>query len=54
MKGEIIQTSIIMQNYETMLVIVLGNVKIHVEKSKKSENNSSLTPMTIITDALHG
>ena len=36
-KGEIIQTFIIMHNYETMLVIILGNSNVYVVKSKKSE-----------------
>ena len=40
-KGEIIQTFIIMHNYETMLVIILGNLNVYVVKSKKSENNSA-------------
>ena len=40
-KGEIIQTFIIMHNYETMLVIILGNSNINVVKLKKSENNSA-------------
>ena len=38
-KGEIIQTFVIMHNYETMLVIILGNLNIYVVKSKKSQNN---------------
>ena len=41
MKGEIIQTFIIMHNYETMLVIILGNLNVYVVKSKISENNSA-------------
>ena len=41
MKEEIIQTFIIMHNYETMLVIILGNLNVHIVKSKKSENNSA-------------
>ena len=41
MKGEIIQIFITMHNYETMLVIILGNLKIYVIKLKKSENNSA-------------
>ena len=40
-KGEIIQTFIIMHNYEIMLVIILGNLNIYVVKLKKSENNSA-------------
>ena len=40
-KGKIIQTFIIMHNYETMFVIILGNLNIYVVKSKKSENNNS-------------
>ena len=40
-KGEIIQTFIIMHNYEIMIVIILGNLKIYVVKLKKSENNSA-------------
>ena len=42
-KGEIIQTFIIMHNYETMLVIILGSLNIYVVKLKKSENNSALS-----------
>ena len=41
MKGEIIQNFIIMHNYETMLVIILGNLNICVVMLKKSENNSA-------------
>ena len=41
MKGEIIQTFIITHIYETMLVIILGNLNIYVAKLKKSENNSA-------------
>ena len=41
MKGEIIQTFIIMHNYETMFVIILGNLNIYVVKLTKSENNSA-------------
>ena len=40
-KGEIIQTFIIMHNYETILVIILVNLNIGVVKLKKSENNSA-------------
>ena len=40
-KGEIIQTFIIMHNYETMLVIILGNLNVYLVKSKKFENNSA-------------
>ena len=40
-KGEIIQTFIIMHNCETMLVIILGNLNVYVEKSMKSENKSA-------------
>ena len=40
-KGEIIQTFIIMHNYETMWAIVLGNLNIYVVNSKKSENTSA-------------
>ena len=49
-KGEIIQTFIIMHNYEIMLVIILGNLKIYVVKLKKSENNSA--PSWVWTRAL--
>ena len=49
-KGEIIQTFIIMHNYETMLVITLGNLNVYVVKSKKSENNSA--PSWVRTRAL--
>ena len=48
-KGEIIQTFIIMQN-ETMLVIILGNLNVYVVKSNKSENNSA--PSWVRTRAL--
>ena len=41
-KGEIIQTFIIMHNYETILIIILGNFSIYVVKLKKSENNSAI------------
>ena len=50
MKGEIIQTFIIMQNYETMLVIIFGNLNIYVVKTKESENNSA--PSWVRTRAL--
>ena len=40
-KWEIIQTFIIMPNYETMLVIISGNLNIYVVKLKKFENNSA-------------
>ena len=40
-KGKIIQTIIIIHNYETMLAIILGNLNIYVVKSKKLENNSA-------------
>ena len=50
MKGEIIQTFIIMHNYETILVIILGNLNVYVVKSKKSENNSA--PSWVRTRAL--
>ena len=50
MKEEIIQTFIIMHNYETMLVIILGNLNIYVVKLKKSENNSA--PIWVRTRAL--
>ena len=30
-----------MHNYETMVVIILGNLNVYVVKSKKSENNSA-------------
>ena len=49
-KGEIIQIFIIMHNYETMLVIILGNLNIYVVKLKKSENSSS--PSWVRTRAL--
>ena len=49
-KGEIIQTFIIMHNYETMLVIILGNLNVYIVKSKKSENNSA--PSWVRTRAL--
>ena len=49
-KEEIIQTFIIMHNYETMLVIILGNLNINVVKLKKSENNSA--PSWVRTRAL--
>ena len=49
-KGEIIQTFIIMHYYEIMLVIILGNLNIYVVKSKKSENNSA--PSWVRTRAL--
>ena len=49
-KGEIIQTFIIVHNYETMLVIILGNLNIHIVKLKKSENNSA--PSWVRTRAL--
>ena len=39
-----------MDNYETMLVIILGNLTIYVVKSKKSENNSA--PSCVQTRAL--
>ena len=40
-KGEIIQIFITMHNYETMLVIILGNLnKLCSKKLRKSENNS--------------
>ena len=42
-KREIIQTFIIMHNYKTMLVIILGNLNIYEVKLKKSENNSALS-----------
>ena len=38
--GEIIQTFIIMHNYETMLVIIMGSLNIYVVKLEKFENNS--------------
>ena len=41
MKGEITETFIIMHNYETMLVIILGNLNVYAVKSKKYENNSA-------------
>ena len=47
---KIIQTIIIMHNYETMLAIVLGNLNNYVVKSKKSENNSA--PSWVRTRAL--
>ena len=50
MKGEIIQTFIIMHNYEKMLVIIFGNLNVYVVKSKKSENNSA--PSWVQTRAL--
>ena len=50
MKGEIIQTFIIMHNYETVLVIKLGNLNIYVVKLKKSENDSA--PSWLRTRAL--
>ena len=34
-------TFIIVHNYETMLVIILGNLNIYVVKLKKSQNNSA-------------
>ena len=49
-KGEIIQIFIIMHNYETILVIILGNLNIYVVKLKKSENNS--VPSWVRTRAL--
>ena len=49
-KGEIIQIFIIMHNYETMLVIILGNLNIYVVKLKKSGNNSA--PSWVRTRAL--
>ena len=49
-KGKIIQTFIIMHNYGTMLVIILGDLKIYVVKLKKSENNSA--PSWVGTRAL--
>ena len=49
-KGEIIQTFIIMHNCETMLVIILGNLNIYVVKLKKSKNNS--VPRWVRTHAL--
>ena len=39
-----------MYNYETMLVIILGNLNISVVKSKKSENDSA--PSWVRTHAL--
>ena len=50
MKGEIIQTFIIMHNYKTMLVIILGNLNIYEVKLKNSENNSA--PSWVRTRAL--
>ena len=49
-KGEVIQIFIIMHNYETMLVIILGNLNIYVVKLKKSENDSA--PSWVRTRAL--
>ena len=49
-KGEIIQTFIIMHNYETMFVIILDNLSIYVVKLKESENNSA--PSWVRTRAL--
>ena len=49
-KGENVQTFIIMHNYETMLVIILGNLNIYVVKLQKSENNSA--PSWVRTRAL--
>ena len=49
-KGEIIQTFIIMHIYETMLVIILGYLNIYVVKLKKSENNYA--PSWVRTRAL--
>ena len=49
-KGEIIQTFITMHNYETMLVIILGNLNIYIVELKKSENNSA--PSWVQTCAL--
>ena len=39
-----------MHNYETMLVIILGNLNVYVVTSNKSENNSA--PSWVRTRAL--
>ena len=49
-KGEIIQTFIIMHNYEKIIVIILHNVNIYVVNLKKSENN--FAPSWVRTRAL--